>query len=157
MTKRILKGKWKVVLLILILILLLVFGCVIGSAFILNRETSPVNQTLTRFLQDLSTDNLDHAYSLFSTQTKAAKSKMDLQQMIVSGKAQFSDFKSVENTYFYVDVAPWHTMTCNYSGIVTYNNGDKGTLTASLIKENGEWKIILVTIVVDVNRMNEFK
>lgn len=40
----------------------------------------------------------------------------------------------------------------NYTGTVTYSNGDQGALTATLQKDNGEFKVYAMNINISAQR-----
>lgn len=151
------KSKWKKILLIVGIIILLGFG-VLGIFFFQGFKDAPeVKEKVTTFLQDVSSNNLEGAYSLTSSEFQKHTSREDFIKAMTFFKAQYSGFKEQNQTGFRIEANTLKPNLYRYTGEITYDDGDKGDLNATLIKENGEYKIQYINIVVDIKRGEKFQ
>lgn len=151
------KSKWKKVLAIvgvLILLLMGLFGYLIFQGV---KDSPQVQQKVTSFLNDVSNNDLDTAYNLTSTQFKESTSKEDFTKAMTLFKAQYTGFKEQKQTGFSVEANAGQPTLYKYSGAITYTDGDQGELAATLVKENGEWKILGIKVNVDIKRMEKYQ
>ena len=151
------KSKWKKILLILGLIFLLGVGLT-GFLILQGFKDAPeVKQKVTIFLQDVSNNDLDGAYSLTSSEFQKATPREDFTKTMNLFKAQYSGFKEQNQTGFIIEANTLKPNLYQYSGEITYDDGDKGRLNATLIKENGDYKIHYINIVIDIKRGEKFR
>lgn len=151
------KSKWKKALIrigILVLLLGLLFGYLILQGV---KDAPKVQQKVTNFLQLVSNNDLETAYTLTSTQFKESTPKEDFIKAMSLFKAQYSGFKEQKQTGFSVEVNAGQPTLYKYSGTITYLDGDQGELAAVLLKEDGEWKILSIRVNVDIKRLEKFQ
>lgn len=136
--------------------ILLLYFFVIAPFIQSDKENPVIQEKLTTFLQNVSSDNIEGAYALTSELFKDTQSLQEFRESINLYEAQYSGFSDLIPTKTFYNIAPWSARTCDYSGVITYNDGDSGTVTAILIKEGNEWKIQAISVNVDLKRYNDF-
>jgi hypothetical protein len=114
-----------------------------------------VKAAIISFLQATSNNEIDKAYSLTTSSFREKISKADFTKSTIDFKAQNTGFKDLEETGFNINAYPDHLQYV-FSGIITYDDGEKGKVVAILVKEKGEWKIFNIDIGVSVERMKKF-
>ncbi|OGH10354.1 MAG: hypothetical protein A2857_05590 [Candidatus Levybacteria bacterium RIFCSPHIGHO2_01_FULL_36_15] len=151
------KSKWKKILAIFAVLILLgvaLFGYLIFQGI---KDAPQVQQKVTSFLSDVSNNDLETAYNLTSAQFKESTSKEDFTKARTLFKAQYAGFKEQKQTGFSVEANAGQPTLYKYSGAITYTDGDQGELSATLVKENGEYKILGIKVNVDIKRMEKFQ
>jgi len=145
-------------ILLIIGILFLLGVAVVGYLMFQGIKDAPqVKAEVSSFMQLVSNGDLTNAYSLTSSQFKDSVSPEDFDSAMNSFKAQYSGFQDQKQTSFSVEAKTGQPTLYKYSGVVTYDNGDKGEVTAALVKEGGSWKILNIKVNIDVKRMQQFQ
>ena len=151
------KSKLKIVLIVIgVLVLLGVFsiGLLVFKGV---RDAPQVQQKVTFFLQNVSNNELETAYDLTSDEFKQSVTKEDFEKSMSLFKAQYSGFQKQEQVGFNVEATSGNPTLYQYSGVITYSNGDQGELEATLVKEEGEYKIQFIHVNVDLERLEKFQ
>jgi hypothetical protein len=142
---------------ILLIAILLIFG---GLAFLFFqgvKEAPQVKAKVTNFMQLVSTNDFNSAYAQTSSLFKETISMNDFVNTMITFKAQYSGFKEQSQTGFSVEAKAGKPTQYKYSGVITYDDGDKGEVQAVLVKENGDWKFNSVKVNIDVKRIQKFQ
>lgn len=152
------KPKPKRIVLKIVGAIVLVIVLLMGYLLYQGTKNGPqVSQTVTNFLTYVSDNDLESAYELTGSQFKEEISMQEFQKFISSTKAQYSDFQEQKQTGFTVKKYAGQPTKYVYSGKITYADGETGELSATLVKENNEWKILSVNVEVGVKRLEKFQ
>jgi len=151
------RSKKKILLLILVPLLLICCGVMVYLLSLGFSDSPQVQQKLTIFLQYLSNEEYDNAYALCSKDFKSQIPFSAFTKQMKLFKPQYTGFKSQEQTGFMVRANIGQPTVYEYSGAITYLDGDKGSLTAKLVKEDGEWKILYVSVNISAQRLEKFQ
>jgi len=151
------KSSWKKILVIIVVVFLVGLGFFSYLLFQGVKDSPEVKQKVTSFLQNVSDNNLDTAYSLTSNDFKRATPKEDFVKSMQIFKAQYSGFKEQNQTGFKIVTNAGKPTQYQYTGEITYTDGDTGDLYATLIKENDEWRIYSIVVDIDIKRMEKFQ
>jgi uncharacterized protein HemX len=141
------KSKLK---LILIVIAVLVFLGVVFFGFLLFqgvKDAPQVQYKVTSFMQNVSDGNLESAYGLASKEFKQTTSLTEFEKSVSLYKHQYSDFQKQDQTGFSVESQSGQPTLYQYTGIITYTDGDQGDIDATLVKEAGEYKIQYIEVI----------
>jgi hypothetical protein len=150
------KNIWKIILLTIVGVIV-VGVAILGFLIFQGIQDAPeIEKTVTEFLVNVSTSNLEAAYKLTSEDFKKSTPREDFATMLTQFEAQYSGFQDQSQTGFYVRADAGKPTFYDYTGTVTYTDGDSGEVTATLLKENGEWKILGIEISIDANRLRKF-
>lgn len=136
-------SKTKIIIIVTIVVALLIVGAgVIGFLVFQGiQEASHVQQKITIFLKHTSKGDFESAYQLTSTEFKQTTTFVDFKSDITSLPGHYSDFENLEQTGFYIEAKSGQPTVYQFSGIITYINGDEGDVETTLIKEDGEYRI----------------
>lgn len=151
------KSKWGNAIKIvgaLLLLSLVLFGYLIFQGF---KDAPEVQGRVTSFLQLASNGDLDRAYALTSKEFRAATTKEDFIDAMTLFEAQYSGFQNQQQTGFVVKANAGQPTLYEYSGIIYYIDGDQGDLEAVLVKEDDDYKILGITVNVDIKRLQKFQ
>lgn len=155
------KSKRKIILLLAGIII--AFAAAIFGYFVLPwiqtgfREADLAEKQLILMLELVSDKKFEKAYGLMSQKVQEAQSQEEFSKALLELGAQYSEFKALAQTGFQAEVKSGQPTTYNYSGIITYTDGDEGDIEATLVKENGEWKIHYVYVEVSNERLEKFQ
>ncbi len=141
---------------ILIVIGVIALLAVIGFGLLLFKgfnDGAKVQGVLTNFLTLVSAGNLTSAYALTAKDFQQSIPEASFAQMIQKNNAQYSGFQKLTQTGFNVAANTGQPIRYQYAGSITYNNGDIGKLTATLLNENGGYKIEKVNVTVTPARL----
>jgi hypothetical protein len=150
------KNIWKIILLTIVGLAVVGFAIVGFLIFQGVKEAPEIEKKITEFLVNVSTSDLDAAYELTSEGFRKSTSKEDFATMLTQFEAQYSGFQEQQQTGFYVRADAGQPTFYDYTGTVTYTDGDSGEVTATLLKENGEWKILGIEVSIGVDRLRKF-
>jgi len=150
------QSKAKKVLLVLGVLLLL--GIVVGGyAFYQGVKDGPmVSQEVTTFLQYAAANDVTSAYSMTSSEFKKEVSKEKMSQLFTL-KSNFADFKEQSQTGFTVSKNVGQPTLYKYSGKIIYTDGGEGTVEATMVKEDGVWKILGIYVNVGMERLQKYQ
>lgn len=153
------KPKTKPNKILLIIGILFLLGVVIIGYLLFQgvKDAPQVKAEVSNFMQLVSGGDLTNAYSLTSSGFKNSVSSEDFSSAMNSFKAQYSGFQDQKQTGFSVEANAGQPTIYKYSGIISYDDGDKGEVTAKLVKEDGKWKILYISVNVEVKRMQKFQ
>ena len=143
----------------LIIGLLILLG-VVGFGYLIFqgvKDAPRVGEKVTMFLEYASNDDLEGAYATTSTEFMKTTTKEDFVRAMSVFKAQYTGFKEQKQTGFSVETNTGKPTQYKYSGIITYTDGDKGEVTAVLVKENEVWKVYGISVNVTVERLEKFQ
>lgn len=151
------KSRLKTVLaiiggIVLLLVVIAGFGIMQGA-----REKSEVEPVLVAYMQAVSNNEIEKAYDLVSEEFKSVAPIEDFKNNQALFEAQYSGFQKLEYRGFRVNKVVGSPDVYQYFGLITYTNGDKGELTASLKKQSGVYKILGINVNIGVDRANAFK
>lgn len=121
------------------------------------KEANLAEKQLTLFLELVSDKKLEEAYGLTSEELRGAQSQEEFSNDLSTLEAQYSEFKSISQTGFFAEAKSGQPTTYEYSGIITYTDGDEGSVEATLVKEKGEWKIQYVYVEISNDRLEKFQ
>lgn len=121
------------------------------------QEADLAEKQLTLLLEFVSDKKFAEAYGLMSETVREAQSQEEFSNALLALEAPYSGFKSISQTGFQVEAKSGQPTTYNYSGIITYTDGDEGDIEATLVKENGEWKIHYVYVEISNERLEKFQ
>lgn len=147
------KGKLFLSLTVFLIFLFVFFGNLFYKGV---KEGPAVNSVVTSFLQNVSSGEFETAYSQTSEEFKKKVPQDDLEFLASENPAQYKGFKSLNQTGFKVNKNAGEPTVYTFFGDITYDNGDKGTVDAKLVKENSEYKILYIYVDVDLDRAKEF-
>lgn len=150
-------SKWKKIFLIVGIFILLGVGSLGFLIFQGFKDAPEVKQKVTTFLQYVSNNDLDGAYSLTSSEFQKVSPREDFTKAMNLFKAQYSGFKEQTQTGFRIEANTGEPTQYQYRGEITYSDEDKGEVNATLIKEGGEYKIRGIKVKVDIKRMEKFQ
>lgn len=151
------KSKLKKILAIMVVLFLFVASGFSYAMLQGTKDSPKVKANITSFLRYVSDNDLDSAYLLFSSKVKETIPKDDFIRTMNAFKAQYSGFESQEQTGFSIEKNVGQPTMFNYSGVITYDDGDKGNISAILVKDDGEWKIYNIEVSVGINRIEKFQ
>jgi hypothetical protein len=110
------------------------------------KDAPQIQSKVTFFMQYVSKDNLNSAYDLTSKEFKKTYSLEEFENLISTFKYQYSDFEKQKQTGFTVESVSGQPTLYQYLGEITYTDGDKGGIDATLVKEEGEYKIQFIDV-----------
>lgn len=142
---------------IIVGILLFVMGIGFASTFNTGYTNLPkVEKTLSTFMSDMSTNDVDGAYSLFSSSFQQANPKEKLIESLPHARQDLTDFSSLEEKGFKVRSTTDGVNVYEYSGLVHYTDGTTGRLEATLIQESNAWRIQAISVDANLDRASKF-
>lgn len=121
------------------------------------QESRHAKTRLTQVLKLLSDKKFEEAYGLMSQKVHDAQTFSEFSKSLSELEAQYSEFQSLSQTGFRIVEKPGQPTAYYYSGTVTYVDGDTGDIEATIVKENGEWKVEYIYIAVDEERLVKFR
>lgn len=155
-------SKHKVFLVVLVIILFAFSATsyfayrAVGSAISRESETVKESESIVKsFLLDLSSQKYEAAYALTNSEFQAEVSLDDMNAF--SETPQYAGIVDYKQTGYSVKKYLGEEALYTTSGVVTYDDGTKGNLTAKLVSEDGLLKIQYLYIVIDIDRANNFK
>jgi hypothetical protein len=133
---------------ILAIVILGGLGVLAGIFVVVNQSTAStpqIQQLVTEYLHFAARQDIDGVYSLTSSAYQKAVSKKDTRTFI-HRKELFEGFKEQIQNSLDARVVPGKPTEYDYSGTITYQDGATGEVTATIIKENWEYKILTIKI-----------
>ena len=151
MLRRILIGAGVFFGLIVIGIIVLIFGL-----FQLGGLAPEAKDQVTTFLTQVSNGQYEKAYENTASSFKESMSYENFELAMTFYQAQYSGFKSQRQV-----AISWETSTSTgevltYLCEITYDDGDVGECTAVFVKENDEWLLHGMEVMVDLERLQKF-
>jgi hypothetical protein len=126
----------------------------------LANETDSIEQVLDSYMQLMQARDAQSAYDLFSPFARQQISLSDIQGMLVG--RSYSIFEGYQSlsvqslnsgiTMNSSDNMPQGTVA-NVMGIVTYDGGIQGNLSATLDKVDGTWHIVMIYVGVPSEKL----
>lgn len=153
------KNNIKIKLFFLFLGLIFVItGVAFGSLFTQSLDAGPkVKLIVGSFMQSVSSGDLNNAYALTSTEFQKSLPRADFDSAMNTFGAQYSGYKEQKQTGFSIQANVGEPTIYKYSGEITYEDGDKGEVEASLVKEANDWKIVYIKVDIDIKRMQKYQ
>jgi len=151
------KSKLKKAL-IIIGVILLICGGFLGTLLIKGVKDAPeVGDKISSFMQHVSDRKYHDAYALTSNDFKEATPVSEFTRAMSIFKAQYTDFQFQEQAGFHIEANAGEPTLYEYTGIITYADGDQGELFAVLVEEGGEYKISYIEVNVPLDRIEKFQ
>lgn len=150
-----LKTKW----LVPVIVAGLLFWSIIGYITYKNVTTdlASIERITDSFLAHTSTADYQTAYQFMSEQTKKKISFTTFKDGVSYPKGLYVGIQKVEFFNFQYYFYSGQPVTLNYKGGITYDDNTTGTLTATFIKENDQWKIKSIWIYAEPERIKKFQ
>jgi len=140
---------------IVIAVFAVVFGLLIFKGF---KDKPLVEAKVVEYMQLVSNQEFEKAYNDIASER--FKAQITLEKFIEATELfepQYSGFQKLEFASFSVRKNSGAPTIYEYSGIITYSNGDKGELSAFLEQENGEYKIDGINVKISPERAMLFR
>lgn len=121
------------------------------------KEADLAEEQLVFLLQLISDKKFEEAYALMSRKVQEAQPQEEFSVALSELEAHYSGFKNLSQAGFHVEKKSGQPTIYEYSGTVTYTDGDTGDIEATLVKEKGQWKIEYVYVEISAERLEKFK
>jgi hypothetical protein len=108
-------------------------------------EVDDIEVVLEEFLTATSEGDINHAYSLFSTEAKQSVAPNAFRQS-VPNQAAYHTFERLERGGWQKSFESGRPTIFAYNGTVWHENGDRDDLYAEMVKEDGAWKIRYIEV-----------
>lgn len=141
------KSKLKIVLAIigtLVLLVVVFFGFILFQSL---KDAPQIQKKVSSFMQYVSKDDFNSAYYLTSKEFKKTYTLGEFEKLVSTYNYQYSDFEKQKQTGFVVEAVSGQPTLYQYIGEITYTNGDKGSIDATFVKEEGAYKIQFIDVV----------
>lgn len=145
--------------------LLLIILIMVGAGFgffslgkVMFEGSKEASRNITNYLELISSNNISDAYDLTSKDFKKEFPEQKFSEMMSSYEYEprFKHFKSQRLTSIKINQTNDKKIYI-YSGEITYDDGDKGQLNATLIREGDEAKIQEIDVKVGWERTKKFR
>jgi len=153
------KRRWGKVI-ISISIILTVFCCSIlvwgalKSAIDTRLQKPPVEAVIDQFMQAMKNKNVDEAYAVFAQEAHASVKPADLEKSLSgSGYAVYNGYESTTIPDLSINepifaFGSLNRTTASANGYVSYGDGTVTSVEATLLLEEGEWKLMHIFISI---------
>ncbi len=98
-----------------------------------------------------------NAYALTTQTFQQSVSEEGFFQVMQQDKPQYSGFRGLTQTGFRVVANAGQPVLYEYSGSITYDNGDIGQVAATLSNESGQYEIQGINVTITPARLAEFQ
>lgn len=132
---------------------LFVFAVFLASCGDLAASNDELSPPLDSFLKATSSGDIDTAWQWVSDHAKQAKTKDSLAKFVSDQPYLFKDYKSfvIKNTN--ITSMSGQPTVADIAGTISYTDGDTGTFTARLEKQNEGWRVLAINITVSPERI----
>lgn len=139
------------VVLVTILTAISVTGC---DSF---KDADQASAAVTQVMRAASDRDVNTFYGMLSTDLKRQLPKAQAAKLLTTGAAQFRGFSSQRMTGYKVRLNTNSPTVLEYAGAITYDDGETGTVTADLVREDGVLRLTYVNVVVPQARIDRFQ
>lgn len=138
--------RWVLLLAGGVLILCLAAGgfAIVGGVQLvqnLQQETGAVTQVLGQFMQAGERNDAGAGYALFASSVRGQVSQTDITSLFQNHREFFNGYQAVQTQNFRINTTTGSGTTAVFDGSITYTGRGAVPFTATLRKENNQWRL----------------